>query len=436
MPKFLRTRLSAMMFLFYFALGSWAVTLSTYLMSAPSLGGLNFTTAEVGWIYSTFAFGGMAAPLVIGLLADRLFRAERVLGVSSLGCAVMLTVAGWWCDANFARITEVFHTVQATVPVDSINDDPMLRQVVADVFWPLFGMMLVYSFCLQLGLTLTTVITLRNLHDPGRGFSRMRMWGTIGWIVTGNVVGILLVPVSPQPLYLAALASGLLGIYAFTLPATRPKGFGKSVAQILGLPALKLFKDRSFGIFVGVAFMSTAMNQFYGLYAHRYLTDLGVPKPEQVLTLGQVCEVVCMFLIPLLHPKKHLKTMMLVGLAGWVVRGFALTYGSVPIVLMFGVPMHGWSYAFFFVVAATYLDREAPPHLRASAQGIISFVSSGFGNWIGNTFAGYIVEQHKVGNSFDWQPIWFVPLLGCSISLLIFFLFFQPPPDKIPSKAH
>ena len=202
------------------------------------------------------------------------------------------------------------------------------------------------------------------------------------------------------------------------------------MAQILGLPALKLFHDPSFGIFVGIAFLSTAMNQFYGLYAHRYLTDLGVPKPEQVLTLGQVCEVVCMFLIPLLHPKKHLKMMMLVGLAGWVVRGFAMASGNVPMILLFGVPMHGWSYAFFFVVAATYLDREAPAHLRASAQGIISFVSSGFGNWVGNVFAGYIVDQHKVGNSFDWQPIWVVPLFGCSISLLIFFLFFQPPPDK------
>ena len=113
MPKLVRTRLSVMMFLFFFAVGAWVVTLSTYLMSAPTRGGLNFTTTQVGWMYSTFAFGGMLAPLAIGLLADRLFAAERVLGVSGLVCAALLFAAGRWCDANFPRIDAAYHRAAA-----------------------------------------------------------------------------------------------------------------------------------------------------------------------------------------------------------------------------------------------------------------------------------------------------------------------------------
>src|SRR5581483_8596354 len=153
------------------------------------------------------------------------------------------------------------------------------------------------------------------------------------------VLGLALTAVSTQPLYLAAGASAALGLYAFTLPHTPPKGTGRSPAEVLGLPALRLFRDRSFGVFVGVGFVCTAMNQFYVVYAHRYLTDLGVPRPEQVMTLGQVCEVGCMFAIPLLGPNRRMKALMTLGLAGWVARGLALTWGAVPAVVAVGVPM-------------------------------------------------------------------------------------------------
>ncbi|OWK38013.1 MFS transporter [Fimbriiglobus ruber] len=468
MPLLVWPRLSAMMFLFYFSFGSWAIVLSTYLMSAPIKGGLNFSTAEVGWVYSTFAFGGMLAPMLVGLLADRLFRAERVLGTSSLACAGLLAVAGWWCDSNFANVDREYRAAAARETVDGrpvldllpelgpppraagrgdprwgpvrgaldrVNDDAVVRAASAAAFRPLFGVMLAYCFFLQIGLTLLTVITLRTLPDAGRRFSRTRMFGTVGWIVTGNTVGIFLAPISPQPLYLGAAAALATGIYSFTLPATHPKATGRTVAEALGLPALKLFRDRSFGVFIGVGFLATVMNQFYGVYAHRYFTDMGVPRPEMVMTLGQVCEVAVMFMIPVLNPKKRLKWLMAAGLVGWVVRGFAMTFGSMPAAIAFGVPMHGWSYAFYFVVAATYLDREAPPHLRASAQAIVSFVANGFGNWVGNVLAGDVVDAFRTGTVIDWQPVWAVPLVGASVALVAFVLLFQPPPERPAEKS-
>lgn len=188
-PTFLRTRLSGMMFLFYFGLGAWAVTLSTYLMSSPLRGGLYFTTSQVGWIYSTFAIGGMIAPFIIGILADRLFAVERVLGWSSLAAAGFLALAAAWCDSLTPSINSTFYEIAALELVDGrpvlqclnspeeaksaivcdaidrVKEHPAVRNQATAAFFPLFGLMLGYCFCLQIGLPLITVMVLRNLPD-------------------------------------------------------------------------------------------------------------------------------------------------------------------------------------------------------------------------------------------------------------------------------
>lgn len=455
MARFVRTRLSAMMFLFFFPIGAWVITFSTYLMSAPIKGGLNFTTAEVGLIYSASAFGGMIAPLTIGLLTDRLFRAERVLGVASLVSAALLYAAGWWCDDTFPKMEAAYRDSAARQIVDGkpaleqldhpandalrdevrtaldrVNDDPAVRRVASDAFGPLFAFMLGYCICMQLALTLTTVIGLRNVPDPAHDFSRVRLYGTVGWIASGVVLEAFFRPATTDVLYVGAVGTALIGLYSFTLPATRPLGAGRSAFEAFGFPALRLFKDRSFVVFFAIAFVATAMNQFYVVYAHRYLSDHQVPAPALVMTVAQVVEVGCMFALPYLRPKDWMKPLMLFGLAGYTLRCVVLSIGWVPAVLALGVPMHGWGYTFFFLVAATYLDREAPPHLRGSAQGIITFVSGGIGVLAGNMFSAAVVDRYRQGTIIDWTPVWEVPLVVCSAMMLAFALFFKPPPPR------
>ena len=451
MQRSVRTRLSAMMFLVYFALGSWGVTTGTFLMSAPTKGGLNFTTEQVGWIYSTFAIGGMLAAPLLGILVDRLFRADRVLAVASLACGCFLLMANLWCESHFPEIERVYARLvddetangeplrqhpefRAAVPPDEVkeafdrvNDAPAMRDAARRVFVPLFAIMLLQSFCAQIALTLCTVLTLRNLPDPSHQFARTRMFGTVGWVAVGLAMGSILQPISPQPFLLAAIANLALGVYGFTLPKTPPKGHGKSWGEALGLPACKLFRDRSFVVFIVVALLTAQMNQFYGVYGHRFLTDIGLPKPERWMTIGQVVEVGCMFAIPLLNPKRNMKWLMLIGSVGGTVRAAAMIGGDPAWILALGVPMHGWSFAFYFVVAATFIDREAPPTLRASAQAIAAFVSSGLGPWTGNLMAAVVVDRHRVGRTIDWPAVWMVPLLGCLFASVLFLIFFRTP---------
>jgi MFS family permease len=454
MPRLVRTRLSAMMFLFYPGLGAWAITTGTYLLSSPLKGGLNFTTGEVGWIYSTFAIGAVVANPFVGLLADRLFRAERVFAVAGVVCAAFLFASGWWCDANAGHVEEVYRIVAADQTVNGepvldvyarhaggtqpetvvaalnrVNEDPRMRAAARGVFWPLFALMMGQTICLQIALPLTTVLCMRNLADPSHQFSRTRLFGTIGWMAVGIGMGYVVDTVSAEPFFLAGGITLVASVYVVTLPATPPKGTGKTLGEAFGLPAFVLFRDRSFVVFLVVALLTAQMNQFYGVYGHRYLTDAGFARPEQWMTLGQAAEVVCMFLIPVLKPKKTMKWLMFLGVAGGAVRGAAMAWGPDWLVLGLGVPMHGWSFALYFIVAATFIDREAPPHLRASAQAIVAFVASGIGPWTGNLMAAATVNHFRTGTVIDWSGVWVVPLIGCAVASVVFAAGFRTPPE-------
>ena len=461
MSKFVRTRLAIMMFLFYFSVGSWLVTLSTFLMSAPMQGGMNFTTGEVGWIYSSMAIAGMMAPLMIGLLADRLFRADRVFAVSALGMAGLLAVAGWWCDTNSAWVQSMYQQIArdrlvaglpvleqqqrlaglaSTIPAAAleplrvqvqhalaqVNNDPRVRTISAGMFFPLFAIMILVCCCVQFCLILSTVICLRNLPDPAGQFSRVRMWGTVGWVAAGNLLGIFFASISTEPIYLGAVSGTVLGLYSLTLPATPPRGSSRTLVEALGVSTLKLLTDRSFAVFLFVAFTTSLWNQFYVVYGHRFLTDLEHSEPVQLMTIAQVVEIAVMFVIPLANPRKNIKLLMAIGLCGYVARAAALYSGWEPAVLLIGVPMHGFSFAFFFVLAAIYIDREAPWHLRASAQAMVALAVSGFGPCMGNLLAAEVVGWYRMGTAIDWPEVWLVPLYGSSLIVLIFLLGFHP----------
>lgn len=416
MVRSVPARLAAMMFLQYFGLSAMIVPLTRYLQTPPAHGGLGFAPTHVGYIYMTFAVGAIVAPMVVGLLADRWFAADRVLSAAHVLMASLMTGAAVWCDLYDGRTA-----------------DP------ADAVAPLFALTLGYAIGTQITLTLTNVISFRNLPDGDGVFWYVRLTGTFGWIVAGFVIGWALNPISPQPLYVAAVTSVALAAFAFVLPHTPPKGHERPVREVIGLPAVKMFGDRAFVVFAGVLLLCNMMNQFYGLFVPSYLSDLGVRldlgalgvvAPEVIMTLAQWCEIGCMAATPFLLRRFGLKRLMILGLAGLVLRNAALYSANVPSVVALALPMHGWGYAFYGMLGAYFVDREAPPHLRAGAQSLVTFLGSGPAVMVGNVLASNTVQLNRTGDATDWNAVWLVPLIGYVVAFAVFVALFREPPEK------
>ncbi len=461
-PSTYRLRLSIMMFGVYLILGSWSVTLATYLISSPLLGGLLFSAKYVSWVYNTWAFGGLVAPVFIGLLADRLFPAQRLLAIFSFtGAAIMVTVA-FWCEREQHKIETLYRESVAAIQIDGrpmlevqeqllrdptsldenrkrelmdkqheIRELPALSEAIDHAFYPLLGMMFAYSFCTLMTIGCSNVIGFRNLKDPQKHYGQIRLFGTVGWIIAGIAIALTGRSISHFPLFFVAGMSVLMGCYYLTLPHTPPLGHGKTLGEAFGLPALKLFRQRSFRILISSVFMMSMVQQFFSVYANKFLTDLKAPKPTAMQTLAQVSEVICMALLPGIVDRWGLRKTMLVGIACWTVRNALFATNSMPVVCLAGLPLHGFSFTFFFLTAMIYVDRQAPRELRASTQGIFTFTSSGLGVLSGNMLAATIIDINTHGETIDWQPFWIVPMAMSAGVFGYFAIGFHPKLDQI-----
>ncbi len=456
-----RFRLSCMMFGQYLIVGSWAVTLATYLMSSPLKGGLHFPAAYAGGVYSTMAIAGIIAPISFGLLADRLFAAQKLLGVLHLIGAVLLGAAGYWCESQQPRINASYRAIAGIEAVDGIailewetrldsitpevrralkeafarvERSPALRESLNDAFYPLFALMFCYAFCSVTTLTLTNVVAFRNLSDPRRSYGNVRLVGTIGWIVAGLSLELFWNPISPDPLYFAAGLSLVMGLGCFALPNTPPARTSKTLGEALGLPAFSMFRERSFSVLIACTLAIGVVQQFYAIYANRFLNELHSPYPAAVQTLAQVSEVGCMALLPLMLYRFGLKTTMILGLIGFILRNAMFATASLPVVAFIGLPMQGIAYTFFVIVASMDVDRNAPSHLRASAQGIFTFVSMGAGTLLGNWLSGVVVQSQTIGDVVAWQTVWLIPtVMSAVVTLACLILFREPAAQPVRS---
>jgi nucleoside transporter len=398
-----RTRLSVMMFLQFALWGSWFVTMGTYLEK-----GLGFSGLQVGAAYSTMNWGAILAPIIAGAVADRFFQAQKVMGLLHLVGAALL----WW--------------------ISTITDP-------GTFFWAL----LAYAVCYMPTLGLANAISFHQMSDPGKEFGMVRAAGTFGWIVVGFTVGTLVkkwlgapVEATNVPLQIGAGISAVLGLYAFTLPATPPASAGKkpSLYQALGLETLTYMKDRSFAVFVIGSLLICIPLSFYYSFANLYLNESGMQDAATKMTLGQMSEVLFLVLIPFFFARLGVKKMLLIGMVAWTLRYVLFAYGnngSLVSLLYAGIILHGICFDFFFVTGQIYVDKTVSKAQRAAAQGFIHVVTYGVGQLIGSWAAGAVVERFTLaadeGTRHAWMCIWLVPAVMAFIVMLLFAFFFREP---------
>lgn len=383
-----------MMFLNYVIWGSWYVTLGTYLTAT-----LKFSGTEAGLVFGTTALASMISPFFIGLIADRFFATEKMLAVLHLMGAVIL-----------------YFVTRATD------------------FESVYALMLLYCLCYFPTLGLTNALTLRQLTNAGGEFPFIRMFATIGWIAIGLTVGYLKVETTATPFLLAAGASLVMSAFCLTLPHTPPAGKGQKITagSLLGLDALVMLKKRPYFVFAVASILACIPLTFYFVFTNAYLNEVGVVNAAGKMTLGQVSEVGVMLLMPLIFRRITVRGVLLLGLACWSLRYGLLAYGNAGAgVWMFylAILLHGFCYDFFFMTGQLYTDQEAPPHLRGTAQGFLTFLTYGVGMFIGSLLSGGALDffSTKSGGAVthNWTAFWLGSAGGALAILALVAVFFQ-----------
>ena len=397
MKKTTQIQLSIMMFLNFFVWSIWFVTMGTYLTTA-----LSATGGEIGLAYGTQSLGAIIAPFIIGLIADRFFAAQRILG--------------------FLHITGAF----------------LLYYIAAQTeFTSFYSLLLAYMVIYMPTLALVNAISFKQMKNPEKEFSPIRVWGTIGWIAAGLLIGWLALEKSnslEQTYQIGALISLVLGIFSFFLPNTPPpkKGKDASLNEILGLDALSLLKDKNFLIFFISSVLICIPLAFYYQETNIFLNEIGLENAASKMTMGQMSEMLFLFLMPLFFSRLGVKKMLLIGMAAWVIRYLAFGFGDAGSgvwLLYGGIILHGICYDFFFVTGQIYTDQKAHSGIRSAAQGMITLATYGVGMLIGFWLAGQIAESFKLGNeNHDWYMVWMVPAAIAAVILLFFLLFFRDEP--------
>lgn len=380
--------LSLMMFLEYFIWGSWYVTMGTYMSE-----NLQSTGVQIGAAYGALAIATMISPFFIGMIADRFFAAQRIMGVLHLIGAVLL----------FAATQVVDNTI---------------------FYW----VILLYSLLYMPTIALSNSVAFSQMTDPGKQFPWIRVFGTVGWIVAGLLIGALGIEKTPNTFYMAAGVSVLLGLISFILPDTPPRSSdaGASASDALGAQAFVLFKNRPYLIFFIAAVLVCIPLSFYYGFANLFLNEAGMENAAGKMILGQVSEAVFILAIPFLFNRIGVKNMLLLGMVAWILRYVCFAHGdtgSNTWMLYGGIILHGICYDFFFVTGYMYTERKAGERIKNAAQGLFTFATYGLGMFIGTYFSGFIADKYKTNAGHDWQSIWYVPAY-IAVGVLLYFIFF------------
>ncbi len=402
MDSKVRLQLSVMMFLEFFIWGGWFVTLGTFLGNT-----IGADAGQIGMAFSTQSWGAIIAPFIIGLIADRFFNAERILGVLHLSGAALMYL--------------------------------MFQTTGFNTFYPY---VLAYMILYMPTLALVNSIAFNQMKDPAKEFSFVRVFGTLGWIIAGVLISYVFhwdseAGVSSGLLrntfLMTAIASVVLGLLSFTLPKTPPRVSKEekiAIGSILGFDALKLLKDRNFLVFFLSSILICIPLAFYYQNTNPFLIEIGMENTTAKMgILGQGSEILFLLLLPYFFKKFGFKKTILMAMLAWGVRYIMFAFGNtgeLTFLLLIGIALHGICYDFFFVSGQIYTNSKAGSEYKSAAQGLITLATYGLGMLIGFWVAGRLTDVFMLQNGdHNWQSIWLYPAGFSFVVLLLFIILFK-----------
>ena len=405
MSKFIRFRLSSMMFMEFFIWGSWFVTLGTFLNA-----NLQASGSASASVFGTQSWGAIIAPFIVGLIADRYFNAEKILALLHLLGGVLM------------------YMMYSTQHIDQ--------------FYPY---VLAYMILFMPTLSLVNSIAFNQMANPEREFAKIRVWGTIGWIVAGIMISFVFHWDSGAGIangflkytfLMASAGSFLLAAFSLILPKTPPKissGEKVNLGELLGIDAFKMLKDKNFLVFFVSAIMICIPLAFYYQNAGLFLSSVGLGNPTGKMAIGQASEALLLLAIPYFFSRFGFKKTIMLGMLAWVLRYLLFAYGngdSLGFMLITGIALHGICYDFFFVSGQIYTNSKAGEKFKSSAQGLITLATYGIGMLIGFEVAGLVTDHYQLIAGIDWKAVWLIPSAIAAIVLIIFGIFFNEKINK------
>jgi NHS family xanthosine MFS transporter len=394
-----------MNFLQFFLWGSWLISLGGYMIVK-----LNFTGGQVGGIYATMGLASLFMPGLLGVVADRWINAEKLLGICHLIGALLL----FWA---------------------STVTDPDL------MYWIMLLNAMVYMPTIALNNTVSYTILKQKGMDVVKDFPPIRVWGTVGFIMAMWVVDLCGWSLSPLQLYIGSAAAFILGLYAFTMPSCPPAKSQKKRTLIssLGLDAFVLFKQPKIATFFIFAMLLGAALQITYTFGTPFLQEFAknpayaslfaVTHPGILMSISQMSETLFILAIPFFLSRFGIKKVVLMSIFAWVLR-FGLfglgNPGDGLVLLVMSMIIYGIAFDFFNISGSLFIETEASPEIRASAQGLFMIMTNGIGAFVGGWVSGWVVDYFTAADGMkDWQNIWFVFATYALILGILFAIFFR-----------
>ncbi len=412
----IKQRLTILNFLEFFAWGAWLLSAGAYMAVT-----LKFTGIQIGAVYGTLGFASLFMPAVMGIIADKYLNVERVFGLSHIILAFLL----YWLTT--ATDFNTFYMI-------------------------VFLISMFYMPTIALDNSISYALLERSNYDIVKVFPPIRVWGTIGFILAAWTTDLLGWKVGKEQFLVSAVASLILGIYAFTLPAIPPTDSSekKSLAQRFGLDAFSLFKDQKMAVFFIFSLLLGAALQITNIWGVPFLDSFkdnyegyfAVEHPVVLMTLSQISETVFILTIPFFLKKFGIKKVMIFSMVAWVLR-FALFGIGNPAegfgFLILSMIVYGMAFDFFNISGSLFVEKESKPEIRSSAQGLFMLMTNGLGAILGAYGSGYIVDYFTNENGTkDWQTIWFIFAAYALVVTIAFALLFKykHKPEEMENISH